>query len=277
MIPEPYYLALELPERYRAPDAQPWMYREWFRGPEIRRYIEYFRRPWAVIERVGLARGARVLDVGCSWGYAAMLANAFGCEAHGVDIDEDSLEFGRALAAENGYAVDLRYARCSQLPYPDAHFDRIVSIEAFEHFLPRERLAALEEMRRCLAPGGRVAISTPNALGAAEVAKRVLGRSALARRLIPLLADPDDPMYSEGFQVGRRPEDVMVNVTPRRGEIAELASRAGLRLVRHDTVVLLPEVLPDALVGPGRRLERLLEPRFPFRHLGTTSVYLLEG
>jgi 2-polyprenyl-3-methyl-5-hydroxy-6-metoxy-1,4-benzoquinol methylase len=272
---QPHYLELELPTDRADPQRQPGLYRDWFRGTRGRKYVEYYRRPMEVISHVGLARGQRVLDLGCGWGYAAMLANSYGCEAYGVDIDEGSMEFGRALAAKNGFTVDLRYARSTALPFADAFFDRIISIETFEHIFPAERQRSLDELKRCLKPGGRMAISTPNAVGLAEYAKRALGRSRLMRKLIPDLADPDDAQYTQGFQIGKNREDVMVNITLTFDEMASYARAAGLTLDTYKTVILVPEFVPDRLFRLTHTVERALEPRFPFRHVGTTSVYLL--
>lgn len=272
---QPHYLELEVPADRADPARQPGLYRDWFRGTRGRKYVEYYRRPKEVISHVGMAPGQRVLDLGCGWGYAAMLASSYGCESYGVDIDEATMEFGREVAAKNGFTVDLRYARSTALPFEDAFFDRIISIETFEHIFPAERQRSLDELKRCLKPGGRIAISTPNAVGLAEYAKRALGRSRLMRKLIPDLADPDDARYAQGFQIGKNAEDVMVNITLTYDEMAGYARAAGLALDAYKTVILVPEFVPDRLFRLTHEVERALEPRFPFRHVGTTSVYLL--
>src|SRR5918994_4991466 len=49
--------------------------------------------------------------------------------------------------------------RVSSLPLPDASFDAVLCSLALQFF--PDKVAALEEARRVLAPGGRVAIGTP--------------------------------------------------------------------------------------------------------------------
>src|SRR6266540_1763340 len=66
--------------------------------------------------------------------------------------------FTRALGVRTAHRADLtvRLDRgfASELPYPDASFDRVVSAFMFHHLEPADRLAALREVRRVLAPGG---------------------------------------------------------------------------------------------------------------------------
>src|SRR6185503_7537952 len=48
------------------------------------------------------------------------------------------------------------------VPYPDASFDVVTSIEVIEHLHPAIAHRFLQEARRLLKPGGRLIVTTPN-------------------------------------------------------------------------------------------------------------------
>lgn len=104
-----------------------------------------------------LAEGARVLDAGCGTGYGtAILAGAGARSVVGVDRAEP------ALAAARAAHPGLRYERgdLAALPVPDDAVDLAVCFEAIEHV--DDQPAVLDELVRVLAPGGVLAISSPN-------------------------------------------------------------------------------------------------------------------
>jgi SAM-dependent methyltransferase len=107
-----------------------------------------------------LARGKRVLDLGCGAGYGtAELARAADSVV-GLDVAHEAVEF----ASANYQAGNLRFdqASCTALPYPDGAFDLVVAFEVIEHL--EDWRAFLSEARRVLAPNGQFIVSTPNRL-----------------------------------------------------------------------------------------------------------------
>jgi ubiquinone/menaquinone biosynthesis C-methylase UbiE len=111
-----------------------------------------------LIRLLRLEPGCRVLEVGCGGGAFLGRLEKEGCEAVGVDLLEDAVEAARKMV---GGSVVLR-ADAVALPFDDSSFDRLASHHLVEHLadLP----FALSEWRRVLAPGGRMAICTPNRL-----------------------------------------------------------------------------------------------------------------
>lgn len=92
----------------------------------------------------------RLLDVGGGTGvYAAMLAGR--CEEI-VVLEPDR----RRLAYGEGRRPQLRFAdgTAERLPFRDGHFHRVMAIVSYHHFSDQE--GALREMRRVLAPSGRL-------------------------------------------------------------------------------------------------------------------------
>jgi SAM-dependent methyltransferase len=105
-----------------------------------------------------LGEGRRVLDAGCGLGYgAALLARSGAAEVVGIDIAEEVVE---AIGAAAPDGVRFAVADVRELPFEEASFDLIVCFEVIEHIDGQEQ--ALDELKRVLAPGGLLAISSPN-------------------------------------------------------------------------------------------------------------------
>jgi ubiquinone/menaquinone biosynthesis C-methylase UbiE len=103
--------------------------------------------------------GKRVLDVACGEGYGTALLAQGAAEVTGVDLSEAAIEHARAAyaAARNARFV---CAPCTRLPLADACIDVAVSFETIEHIADQGPF--LDELARCLAPGGVVILSCPN-------------------------------------------------------------------------------------------------------------------
>src|SRR5438270_907758 len=92
--------------------------------------------------------GAAVLDLGCGAGVLALLKRK-GVTLAGVDLSPEC-----ALAAlRNGYDAGVA-SELSRLPFADATFDYVVSLDVLGHIGFEEKDAALSEVRRVLRPGG---------------------------------------------------------------------------------------------------------------------------
>lgn len=92
--------------------------------------------------------GLRLLDVGCGTGHQLALWGGRGYEVAGVDGSAEML----AHAQLNNPGAELHEADAQQLPFADASFDRVTSIEVLR-YLPDPR-RSIEEMARVLRPGG---------------------------------------------------------------------------------------------------------------------------
>jgi 2-polyprenyl-3-methyl-5-hydroxy-6-metoxy-1,4-benzoquinol methylase len=112
------------------------------------------RYAWAT----ALASGRRVLDAGCGLGYgSAMLAEAGAESVAAVDVAAEIIEVARDQADDR---VTFEVADLRSLPFADNAFDLVVCFEVIEHI--DEQPAALDELRRVLAAGGVLVISSPN-------------------------------------------------------------------------------------------------------------------
>jgi demethylmenaquinone methyltransferase / 2-methoxy-6-polyprenyl-1,4-benzoquinol methylase len=96
--------------------------------------------------------GDEVLDVCCGTGDLALAAAAAGGVVTGLDFSEPMLERARAKAPE----VEWVSADALALPFAGGSFDAVTIGFGLRNLANAER--GLEEMRRVLRPGGRVAI-----------------------------------------------------------------------------------------------------------------------
>jgi ubiquinone/menaquinone biosynthesis C-methylase UbiE len=100
--------------------------------------------------------GQRVLDVACGSGNAALVAARRYCDVSGVDFVPALLDRARQRAAAEGTPIDFQVGDAQALPYPDAHFDVVLSVFGVM-FAPDQERAANELLRVCR-PGGRIGL-----------------------------------------------------------------------------------------------------------------------
>ena len=101
-------------------------------------------------------RGARVIDLGCGYGWFCRYARAQGAaQVLGVDLSARMLE--RARADTGDAAVEYRQADLDRYAFGDASYDLVYSSLTL-HYL--DDIAALfARIRAALAPGGRLLFS----------------------------------------------------------------------------------------------------------------------
>jgi cyclopropane-fatty-acyl-phospholipid synthase len=108
-------------------------------------------------QKVGLAHGHRLLDIGCGWGAAAeQAARVYGASAIGLTLSRNQYEY--ALTRKRaGLDIDFRLEGWETYQQP---CDRIVSFGAFEHFTLAKYPAFFERCRSLLPPDGRLLVQT---------------------------------------------------------------------------------------------------------------------
>lgn len=107
-------------------------------------------------EAASVKPGDRVLDVGCGTGVLSReVADRAGSDGRvfGLDVNEDMLALTRRICPD----IDWHQGDAGELPFDDTSFDAVVSQFALM-FVP-DQMAALQEMWRVLASGGRLAVT----------------------------------------------------------------------------------------------------------------------
>lgn len=105
--------------------------------------------------------GFKLLDVGCGFGQNFKPFLDKGMECYGVEVDASICETTNKLFGDAGLVVDVRHGHNRDLPFPDEHFDYVLSINAI-HYEPEEELIkqAIAEHARVLKNGGKLFIIT---------------------------------------------------------------------------------------------------------------------
>lgn len=110
----------------------------------------------ALVQRIGITKGLKVLDLGCGDGTTALPAAKLGAEVLGVDIARNLVEAGNRRAAEQGLAnCTFREGDATNLqPIPDRAFDLVISI--FGAMFAPKPFDVAREMVRVTRAGGRI-------------------------------------------------------------------------------------------------------------------------
>ena len=108
-----------------------------------------------------------VLDFGCGTGYGSHRIAGSAAHMTGVDVAPEAVAFARdrylPQAAAAGKALEyirIDPVELSPLPFPDGHFDTVLSFQVVEH-VPSV-VNYLREIRRVLRPGGIFICATPD-------------------------------------------------------------------------------------------------------------------
>jgi len=169
-----------------------------YRGSAPENYEKFFvpaiGAPLAadLVAAAALRPGERILDVACGTGIVTRLAAArvggAGAVA-GLDVNPGMLAVARSRAPGDA-AIDWYETSAEAMPLADASFD-IALCQMGLQFMPN-KVQALKEIRRVLAPGGRVVLNLPGPVPELFVAMR----EALAQHIDPQCARFVDVVFS---------------------------------------------------------------------------------
>ena len=233
------------------------------RGPESyqRFQVPSLFEPLAdlVLGRFELRSGMRVLDVACGTGVIARrVAPIVGARGRvaAIDLNAGMIEVARGLDAPSGASIEWREGDAAALPYEDESFDVVICQQGLQ-FMP-DRLAALEEMRRVLRPGGQVALAvwqsldrSPCNLATAEALERHIS-AEVARGL------------HAPFQLGSREE------------LRSLIASAGFVDVTVEADAIVRRMLPAGESIPGHLASTPVGPEIVALDERTREAIVLE-
>jgi ubiquinone/menaquinone biosynthesis C-methylase UbiE len=147
-----------------------------FTGTSAENYQRYFVPAIATPVSAGLLHaadlqpGERILDVACGTGAIARLAAALvgpSGSVTAIDIAPDMIAVAKSTGVPAGSHVEWHVSDATSLPLADGAYD-VVLCQMGLMFM-EDPSAALGEMRRVLAPGGRVVVNTPGQIQPAFV------------------------------------------------------------------------------------------------------------
>ena len=136
-------------------------------------------------------RGARVLDLGCGFGWFSRWTREQGAaETVGIDVSEKML--ARARAETSDPAIIYERADLEQVELPERAYELVYSALAFHYLESLERL--LQQVHRALVPGGRLVCSVEHPIYTASIKPGWI-RDAEGRRRWPI-----DSYQAEGLR-----------------------------------------------------------------------------
>jgi len=110
-----------------------------------------------LVER--LRSGQRVLNIGIGGGFFELLALRRNMDVYSLDPSEAAVRRVRDSFGMGDRAV---IGRAEAAPFESRYFDAIVMSEVLEHLDDDALAGALAEVRRLLAPGGRLLVTVPH-------------------------------------------------------------------------------------------------------------------
>ncbi len=157
-------------------------------------------------DRLDLAPGLRLLDIGSGLGGAARFFAGRGCQVDGIDVTPDYVAVANFLTRRFGLGDRLSFhpGSATDLPFPAATFDRATLLHVGMNIADKARLCA--EAARVLKPGGLFGIYDVMRVSPGEIAYPVawaagpetsfvvapaVYREALARAGFTLLEEHD--------------------------------------------------------------------------------------
>ena len=116
---------------------------------------------YALIKQAQFGAGQQVLDLACGTGTLTIWIKQHQpqVEITGVDADPAVISLASSKAKKADISVQLDRAMSFDLPYPTAHFDRVVSSLFFHHLSWKNKVQTAKELLRVLRPGGELHIA----------------------------------------------------------------------------------------------------------------------
>ncbi|WFE99504.1 class I SAM-dependent methyltransferase [Micromonospora sp. WMMD964] len=179
----------------------------------------------ALLDAAHVGAGTRVLDAGTGSGTVAGLASARGAAVVAVDAEPSMVELTRSRVPS---AEEVRLAALPRLPFASGSFDAAVANFVINHV--GDPLAALDELRRVVRSGGRIAVTVwPDPTPEAQSLWGTVFDTAGVDR------PTDVPTVDEDRDFPRTPDG-----------FTGLLDRAGLGDVRCDVITWVHRTDPEA-------------------------------
>lgn len=149
---------------------------------DIARFVEMLDR----LEAAGVFPSpvARVLDLGCGNGRAAVVMAERGYEVHGIDISQTAIAWARETAEARDCRAVFRHDTVCAMPFfADGLFDVVMDGQCLHCLMGDERTQCLAEVHRILKPEGTFVISSMcGAAKSADARARFWPRASLPER-----------------------------------------------------------------------------------------------
>lgn len=196
---------------------------------------EEFREIFRLLE---LKRESAALEIGCGCGGCAIfLAGMLGCRVTGLDVNADGVRVASELAQARGLAglAHFEHRDASQgLPFTDNSFDAVYSNDAICHIGGRPAL--LNELRRVLKPGGRIAFSDALEISGTVTNDELATRSSIGYYLFVPRGENEKLIKAAGFRLIHANDTTAIAATiAKRRHDARAKRKAALVSIEGET------------------------------------------
>ncbi|GBG35924.1 class I SAM-dependent methyltransferase [Mycobacterium montefiorense] len=139
---------------------------EWLLGPSMTYTCAVYPHAGATLEeaqenkyrlifdKLRLAPGDRLLDVGCGWGGMVRYAARHGVRAIGVTLSGEQAKWAQQAIDKDGLSTLAEVRHCDYRDVPEAEFDAVSSIGLTEHIGVKNYPAYFEFLKSKLRTGG---------------------------------------------------------------------------------------------------------------------------
>jgi 2-polyprenyl-3-methyl-5-hydroxy-6-metoxy-1,4-benzoquinol methylase len=180
----------------------------------------------------------RLLDVGCGAGLFLAVARRRGWEPFGIDDSTEAIRHAR-----EHFGLEVAGREFAEFASFGRRFDLITGWDVIEH--TRAPVELLRAVRRCLAPGGVVGLSTPNQRSILDVVAGALYRLSGGRITRPL-----EKFYIEQHFLYFTPETLADALA--RADLAIAEERREFTDLRRLTLSPAKRLLLESLFGVAR-------------------------
>lgn len=184
-----------------------------------------------------LQAGRKLLDIGCgSGGPLLRFAARTGISAHGIDIHADGIAAARKQAHERHLTDRVQFDVCDareQLPFDDAAFDAVMSIDAISH-MPR-RAQVLTQWARIIKPGGKLLFTNASVLTDEATHEELALRGGFGTQVYTAPGVDESGIAAAGLNLLIMEDTTeQASLIARRWHAARAARETGLRMVEGD-------------------------------------------
>jgi SAM-dependent methyltransferase len=117
-----------------------------------------------IASNFGTLKNAKVLEVGCMYCNNIRFFHSRGARSTGVEVTEDMVKLAERRLQQYGLSdCQVSLGSNRSLPFPDAQFDAVVSINTIHYETGNGVMEGLNEFKRVLRPGGIAFVETAGA------------------------------------------------------------------------------------------------------------------
>lgn len=159
----------------------------------IKEYVnDALARFFLTLDLVGNTTKGRVLEIGGNpYLFSVLLKRLYEFDAtttnfFSLSVYDKKVEHGQQRVISNDFGEEYTFdyqtlnVELSEYPYEEGSFDIVFFCEVLEHVVV-DPLAIFEKLRRIIAPGGRLILTTPNALRLINFAHMIAGKNFFDR------------------------------------------------------------------------------------------------